>query len=129
MKNSNLIEKTFLFTWPVAFIASVLIYLISGNSAYMISYILGVASVMMMQSLNYRMMKDLYKNNPAKIKSRTIMLYIVRFVFYAVILYVVVRHEEWNVYFALGGLLTFQVVLIPVTVIFADKGDETEDEL
>ncbi len=129
MKNSNLIEKTFLFVWPVAIIASLLIYFISTNTAYLISYILGVASVMMMQSLNYRMMKDLYKNNPAKIKSRTIWLYVARFVFYAVILYVVFQHEEWNIYFTLGGLLTFQLVLIPVTVIFADKGDETEDEL
>lgn len=129
MKNSNLIEKTFLFTWPVAILASLLIYFISGNSAYLISYILGVASVMMMQSLNYRVMKDLYKTNPAKIKSRTVLLYLARFVFYAVILYVVFQHEEWNIYFTLGGLLTFQAVLIPVTIIFADKGDDTEDEL
>ena len=129
MKNSNLIEKTFLFTWPVAIVASLAIYFISGSSAYLISYILGVSSVMMMQSLNYRIMKDLYKNNPSKIKSRTVLLYIARFVFYAVILYVVVRHEEWNIYFTLGGLLTFQMLLIPVTIIFADKKVEDEDEL
>ena len=129
MKNGNLIEKTFLFTWPVTIVAGLLIYVISGNSSNLISYILGVASVMMMQSLNYRIMKNLYKNNPAKIKSTTVLLYLARYVFYGIILYVVFKHDQWNIYYTLAGLLTFQIVLIAITIIFAKKGDDDTDEL
>jgi cell division protein FtsW (lipid II flippase) len=93
----------------------------------MVSYILGVASVLMMQSLNYRVMKDLYKNNPTKIKSRTIWLYIARFIFYGVILYVVYGSDKWNMYYTLAGLITFKIVLVVITLIFANKGDDSDE--
>ncbi len=130
MKKSNIVELTFLICWPVAIVASLAIYLITNNGDFVVSYILGIASMLLMQSLNYRMMKDLYKNNPSKIKGRTILMYIVRFVFFGIILYVSQDSEKWNVFYTLGGLLTYPITIFVVTLIKArkDKGDD-EDEL
>ena len=130
LKKSNIVELTFLICWPVAIVASLVIYLMTNNGDFVVSYILGIASMLLMQSLNYRIMKDLYKNNPSKIKGRTILMYIVRFVFFGIILYVSQDSEKWNVFYTLGGLLTYPITIFVVTLIKSrkDKGDD-EDEL
>jgi hypothetical protein len=129
MKNKSIIERTFLYSWPVAIVVSVVIYLISGNFDYMVSYIIGVASVLFMQSINYRVMKNLYKNYPELIKSRTVILYFVRFIFYGLILYICIKDPEWNVFYAFGGILTYRIVLHPTALIMSKKGDEKDNEL
>jgi hypothetical protein len=123
MKNKSIIERTFLYSWPVAIVVSVVIYLISGNFDYMVSYIIGVASVLFMQSINYRVMKNLYKNYP------TVILYFVRFIFYGLILYICIKDPEWNVFYAFGGILTYRIVLHPTALIMSKKGDEKDNEL
>ncbi len=127
MKKTNIVEKTFLFSWPYAIVFSLVLYLITQNFDFVLSFLIGVFSSLMMQSLNYKMMKNLFKNAPSKIKSRTILLYIVKFVFFAIILYVVYHKPGWNIYLTLVGLLTFVIVTIPVTLIFAGKGDDDSD--
>lgn len=125
MKKTNLIEKIFLFTLPVAILAFLLIYLISGNIDFGLSYVLGVLCSLLMNSLNYRVMKNLYANNPELIKSRQIMLYIAKFIFFGVILYFTHTSEAWNVFYTFGGLMTYRIVSFPVALIFANKeGDE-----
>lgn len=130
LKKSNIVELTFLICWPVTIVVSLAIYLITGSWDFTVSYILGIASMLLMQSLNYRMMKDLYKNSPSKIKGRTILMYIVRFVFFGIILYISQDSEKWNVFYTLGGLLTYPVTIFIVTLVKSrkDKGDD-EDEL
>lgn len=127
MKNANIIEKTFLLCWPAAIIIALIIYLITQSGNYVTSYFLGVASVLLMQSMNYRMLKDLYKNNPSKIKSRTIWLYVARYVFFGVILYISYVDADWNIFYTLGGILTYKFVLVPTTLIFAKKGEDDSD--
>lgn len=131
MKNRriNLVERAILFCWPVAFLASLIIYLITSNWDLVFSYILGVASVLLMQSLNYRMMRELFKNSPSKVKSRTILMYIARFVFFGVVLYVVQINPDRNILYTLGGLMTYPIVIFFITLIFANKGDDEENEL
>lgn len=126
IKKTNIIEKTFLFSWPYAILFSAVAYIISGNWDFVLSFILGVASGLLMQSMNYRIMKDLYKNNPEKIKSRQILLYFVKYIFYAVILYITATYDGWNVYFTFVGILTFRIVSFPVALIFANKGDDED---
>lgn len=126
MKNANIIEKTFLLCWPTAIVIALIIYLITRSGDYVMSYFLGVASVLLMQSLNYRMLKDLYKNNPSKIKSRTIWLYVARYVFFGVILYISYTDADWNIFYTLGGILTYKFVLVPTTLIFANKEDDED---
>ena len=126
MKKTNVIEKTFLFSWPYAFLFCIILYLITKDINWVISFILGTASGLLMQSLNYRIMKDLFKNNPEKIKSRTILLYIVRYIFYAVVLYIALKTDKLNVYFTFVGILTFRIVSFPVVLIFANKGDDED---
>jgi len=64
------------------------------------------------------------KNNPEKIKSRTIIIYLVKYVFFGIILYVSHTDPDWNVYLTFVGLLTFRIVTYPVAIISANKGDD-----
>lgn len=126
MKKTNLIEKIFLFSWPYALVVSVAIYLITFNFDFVLSFFLGVASSLLMNSMNYRIMKNLYKNNPSLIKSRQIMIYIAKFVFFGVILYITYKDPGWNVYYTFAGLLTYRIVSIPVTLIYAGKDGDPD---
>lgn len=126
MKKTNIIERTFLFCWPIAAIASIVIYLITRNFNFVVSYLLGVFSVMLMQSVNYRIMKNLYKNNPAKIKSTTIIIYLVKYIFFGIILYVAQSDADWNVFYTFGGLMTYRIVMFPVALIYAKKGEDED---
>ncbi len=128
MKKKNLIEKIFLFSWPYAILFSLILYLITFDTNYVLSFILGVASSLLMNSMNYRIMKNIYKNKPEAIKSRHIIMYFVKFLFFALILFIAYRDpEEWNIYFTFVGLLTFRIISIPVTLIFANKESDEID--
>ena len=126
MKKTNIIERTFLICWPFTIIFSVVLYLITQNFDYVLSYILGVGSVLLMQSMNYRIMKNLYKNNPTKIKSTTIIIYLVKYIFFGIILYVANADPDWNVYFTFVGLCTFRIIAFPVALIYAKRGDDKD---
>jgi hypothetical protein len=125
-KKTNIIEKTFLFCWPFAIVFSVVLYLITQNFDFVISYLLGVFSVLLMQSMNYRIMKKLFKDNPEKIKSRTIIIYLVKYVFFGIILYVAYTDPDWNVYLTFVGLLSYRIVMYPVALISAKRGDDED---
>ena len=126
MKKKNIIERTFLFSWPFAFLFSLVLYLITQNFDFVLSYILGVASVLLMQSMNYRIMKNLYKTNPSRIKSTTIIIYLAKYVFFGIILYVANTDPDWNVYLTFVGLFTFRIVSFPIALIYAKKGDDED---
>ena len=126
MKKANIIEKTFLLSWPFAIITSTIIFLITWNFDNVVSYLLGVFSVMLMQSLNYRIMKILYKNNPKKIKSMTIIIYLVKYIFFGIILYVANSDPDWNVFYTFAGLVTYRFVMFPVALIYAKKGEDED---
>jgi F0F1-type ATP synthase assembly protein I len=128
MKKKDLIEKIFLFSWPYAILFSLILYLVTQNIDWVLSFILGTASSLLMNSLNYRLMKNIYKNNPKKIKSRHIIMYFVKFLFFALILFIAYQNpEEWNIYFTFIGLLTFRIISFPVTLIFANKENKEDD--
>jgi len=122
----NIIERTFLFCWPYAIVFSIVLYFITSNFDFVISFLLGVFSSLLMQSMNYRIMKKLFKDNPEKIKSRTIIIYLVKYVFFGIILYVAYTDPDWNVYLAFVGILTFRIVMYPVALIFANKGGDED---
>ncbi len=122
----NIIERTFLFSWPYAIVFSLVLYLITQNFDWVISFLLGVFSVLLMQSLNYRIMKRLFKENPQKIKSNSIIIYLVKYIFYGIILYVALTEADWNVYFTFAGLFTFRIVSFFVTLIYANKGEDDD---
>lgn len=124
MKKANVIELTFLFTWPASLVVALVLYLISREWGLVISYVLGVFSVLMMQSINYRIMKNAFKNNPGNIKRYTILIYIAKYIFYGIILYVAYNEPNWNIFAALGGIMTYRIVMFPTTLIFAKRGDD-----
>ena len=128
MKKKDLIEKVFLFSWPYTILFSIILYLVTQDFDYLLSFLLGAASSLLMNSLNYRIMKTVYKSKPESIKSRHIIMYFVKFLFFALILFIAYQNpEEWNIYFTFVGLLTFRIVSFPVTLIFANKETEEDD--
>ncbi len=128
MKKKNLIEKIFLFSWPYAIVFALVLYLITWNADYVLSFLLGSASSLLMNSLNYRIMKNIYENKPEAIKSRHIIMFFVKFIFFALILFIAYQDpESWNIYFTFVGLLTFRIVSFPVGLIFANKESDEND--
>ncbi len=122
MKNKlNIIERTFLYSWPYALVFAAVTYLITKNWDFVLSFVLGTATGLLMNSLNYRVMKNLFKTAPEKIKKTQIWIYIAKIVFYGVILYITNKSDEWNVYFVFVGILTYRIVLYPVALIYAKK--------
>jgi len=120
-KKLNLIEKTFLFAWPYVIVVSLVILLISQNMDLMLSFILGSACSLLMNSLNYRVLKSAFQYQPHTIQKKTILMYLLRFAFYAVVLYTTSIKDSWNLYATAAGMLTFRIVLIPLTLYFAKK--------
>ncbi|MCK5731680.1 MAG: hypothetical protein KAH13_01555, partial [Tenericutes bacterium] len=119
MKKANIIELTFLFCWPFAIVASLVIYLISKDWGLVVSYTLGVFTVLMAQSMNYRIMKKTFKTNLEKIRPNTILIYILKYILYGIILYVAYIEPNWNIFAALGGIMTYRIVMFPTVLIFA----------
>ncbi len=116
-KKTNIIELTFLFAWPYILVVSTVLYLITGNWDFVLSFVLGTFSSLMMNSMQYRIMKQAFATAPNTIRSKTVMLYIAKMVFYAIILYFTVNNPEWNIYFVAGGIMTYRVVLWIITII------------
>lgn len=127
MKKANVIELTFLFVWPVAIVTSLIIFFISRDGGLVVSYALGVLAVLMMQSMNYRIMKRTFKDNPQNIQRYTIFIYAIKLVFYGIILYVAYSEPGWNIFAAFGGIMTYRIVMYPTTFIFAKKGDDDSE--
>ena len=122
IQKKNLIEKIFLFSWPYGILFALVLYLITQNTNYVLSFLLGLASSLLMNSLNYRVMKSIYEKRPEVIQSRHIFMFIIKFLFFALIMYIAYSEpEEWNIYYTFIGLLTFRLISIPVTLIFANK--------
>ena len=126
MKNKDIIEKTFLFSWPYAIVFSLIIYLITKNLDYVLSFFLGAATSLFVNSLNYKVMKTTYKEHPEKIKSRQIFIYIGKYLFMALILFITIQSDEYNEYYTFVGLLTFVIVSFPTAIIFSRKGDDED---
>lgn len=122
IQKKNLIEKIFLFSWPYGIVFALVLYLITQDTNYVFSFLLGLASSLLMNSLNYRVMKSIYEKRPEVIQSRHIFMFIIKFLFFALIMYIAYSDpEEWNIYFTFVGLLTFRLISIPITLIFANK--------
>ncbi len=130
MKNKiNIIERTFLFAWPYMVLFSLVIFLITGNfDNYVLSFLLGALSSLMMNSLQYRIMKHLYAHNPEAIRSRQIMIYTVKLLFFGLILFITHSQNDWNVWYAFAGLLTYRIVMFPVALIWANKDDDGDGD-
>ena len=122
IQKKNLIEKIFLFSWPYGIVFALVLYLITQDTNYVFSFLLGLASSLLMNSLNYRVMKSIYEKRPEVIQSRHIFMFIIKFLFFALIMYIAYSDpEEWNIYFTFVGLLTFRLISIPITLIFANN--------
>ena len=127
MKNKDVIEKTFLIAWPYAILFSIVTFIIARDFDVVLSFLLGFLSSMMLQSMNYRIMKSTFKSEPNRIKSRQLLMFFARFAFMALILYIAFESERFNVYLTLVGLLSFVIVSIPVTIISYSKGEDNDE--
>ncbi len=120
-KTTNLIERTFVVALPTSLIVFFIIYLITRRWDDALSYVLGVASGLMLNSLQYRTMKSTFANQPKSIPQRTVLFYILKMAFYGFILYYVSQEPDYNLWFTAGGILTYRVVLWVVTLVMSLK--------
>ena len=128
-KKLNIIERTFLFAWPYMVLFSLVLFLVTGNfTNYVLSFLLGSLSSLMMNSLEYRIMKRVYEENPDKIRVRQLMVYPIKLLFFGLILYITHTQEGWNIWYAFIGLLTYRIVMFPVALIWANKDHGEGDD-
>lgn len=127
MKNKDIIEKTFLIAWPYGIIFSLVLYLITRDFDLVISFVLGFVSSLFVNSMNYRVMKNVYSQQQDRIKSRQIIMYFVKFVFMGLILYISFDSDAYNVYLTLVGLFTFVIVSVPTAIISSLRGEHTDE--
>jgi len=117
-KKTNIIEMTFLFIIPYSLLFTLILYLVTHDVDLVLSFVLGTFTGLLMNSLQYRMMKNAFANAPHTIRSKSIFIYLVKMIFYGFILYYVsTRPDEWNLYFVAIGILSYRVVLLIVTII------------
>lgn len=126
MKNKNIIERTFLFSWPYMILVSLVIYLITKNFDFVLSFLLGALTSLFINSLNYKVMKSTYEFQPNKIKSRQLWMFIGKYLFMALILFVTIQSDKFNQYYAFAGLMTFVIVTFPTAIIMSQRGDEED---
>ncbi len=117
-KKTNIIEMTFLFVFPYALLFSLILYLATKDIDFLLSFVLGTFTGLLMNSMSYRVMKNAFANAPNTIRSKTIILYLVKMVFYGFILYYVsTKPDEWNIYFVAVGILSYRIVLLVLTIV------------
>lgn len=117
-KKTNIIELTFLFVFPYTLLFSLILYLSTKDIDFLLSFLLGTFTGLLMNSMQYRVMKNAFANAPQTIKSKTIILYLAKMVFYGFILYYVsTKPDEWNIYFVAVGILSYRVVLWIITIV------------
>ncbi len=120
--------QTFLYVWLFILVVSPLIWWVSTFD-YMISFVLGAVSSVLLMSHNYKTtMKTAYKD-PERLKVRTLQNYVFRFAFYILILLIV-----WFRYQTVGhllltfvGLVSFKFVMLFNFFISGLRHDEGED--
>lgn len=109
---------TFLFVFPYALLFSLILYLATKDIDFLLSFVLGTFTGLLMNSMSYRVMKNAFANAPNTIRSKTIILYLVKMVFYGFILYYVsTKPDEWNIYFVAVGILSYRIVLLVLTIV------------
>ena len=115
---TNIIEMTLLFVFPYALLFSLILYLATKDIDFLLSFVLGTFTGLLMNSMSYRVMKNAFANAPNTIRSKTIILYLVKMVFYGFILYYVsTKPDEWNIYFVAVGILSYRIVLLVLTIV------------
>ena len=117
-KKTNIIELTFLFVLPYALLFSLILYFVTKDIDILLSFVLGTFTGLLMNSMQYRVMKNAFANAPNTIRSKTILLYFVKMVFYGFMLYYVsTKPDEWNLYLVAAGILSYRIVLLIITII------------
>jgi len=56
----------------------------------------------------------------------TIIIYLVKYIFFGIILYVANSDPDWNVFYTFAGLVTYRFVMFPVALIYAKKGEDED---
>ncbi|MFP4478526.1 MAG: ATP synthase subunit I [Candidatus Izemoplasmatales bacterium] len=127
MRNKDVIERTFIFAWPYAIVFSAILYLVTRDVDLVISFILGAATSLFVNSLNYKIMKSTYKHRQDKIMPTQILMFVLKYGFMALILYIAFTSDDYNEIYTFVGLFTFVIVTVPTAIIYSKRGDE-EDE-
>ena len=126
-KNLSVTEKTFLFLWPISIIIGIIIFLFTKDSNDLVSYLLGVFTAMLVNSLHYRILKNALEKPKSKIQVTTFIIYLVKMGLYGFILYFVITNSNWNVLYTVGGFITYRVVFFSVAYIASTRKQSNGD--
>ncbi|MCF7924371.1 MAG: ATP synthase subunit I [Candidatus Izimaplasma sp.] len=127
MKNKDIIERTFLISWPYIIVFSITLYIVTTDFDIVLSFVLGAVSSLFINSLSYKIMKSTYEYKQDKIKILQIFVFIVKYIFMGLILYIAYQSEEYNEIYTLIGLLTFVIITVPTAIISSRREDKVDE--
>ena len=108
--NNSAFIKAFPITWVVTFVVTLLLWIIVSKT-WGVSYLLGSVTSMMMMSLLYRQGKKLLASGEKDVQKKAIFNYVLRYIFYALILVIAGLSDNLEILAVAIGLFSFRVAL------------------
>ncbi len=119
----SLLVKTFAIVWPYVIVMSVLTFIVfdvilAMESAIALSFFLGSVVTVMLWSMTYKSAFKAVNSNPEKLKSLSIRNYIIRFLFYALILVIAHFNTQLEPIATFVGFTSFKVALLITSILY-----------
>lgn len=127
-KNLNLIEKTFLFLWPFIIVFGLVTFLISKNFDFVISFLLGAFTSMLVNSFHYKILKGALHEGKSHIQTKSFLIYLGKMIAYGLIMYFVITNDKYNIIFTFIGIISYRIVLYPIMIFAYKRGKKEGDD-
>ncbi len=126
--NDNLYVKTFAVVWPYIIITALIAFLVFFFTAYdqtaiTISYFLGSTVSVMLMSHNYKSLMKQSQTDYTKLRKKTMINYLFRFLFYGLILVIAHFNASLLIIPVFVGFTSFKVALMLTALLFGKEHD------
>lgn len=124
----DMIEKTFVWLWPVMIVTGVLVFIVSLDFSTAASVLLGGVTSLFANSLQYRYIKSTPKELMHKLQSRMVMMYFLKLLIYATVMTVVALSTNMSVAMTFVGIILYYVTLFVVSLVITKKQAKEEQK-
>jgi hypothetical protein len=120
MEQSNAFVKAFPITWIVTLFLTVVLWIVV-DKMWAISFVLGSVTTLMMMSMLYKTTRRVLTEKNPNAKKIVVWNYVLRYIFYAIILIVAAMSVHLEVLGTAIGLFTFKISLY-ISLLIEKKG-------
>lgn len=121
--NEKIYERTFIIMWPFILVVGLVLYFVGGTDITY-SFVLGAVSSLMAMSYHYKSITRGMKESPNRIRAISTRNYIIRYLFYILIMAIAYFRNDFDLIFVFVGLISFKFVMFFNILISKKVGDE-----